>query len=96
MNEKQLDAYNESMEVLARCRKYARQAQIDTPVLISTVPPGAVCATPSVVIRGKRIELDRKSISMLLDWQALGAHERDAFARAIAARAKVAREGPQD
>ena len=39
MNEKQLDAYNESMEVLARCRKYARQAQIDAAVLVSAVPP---------------------------------------------------------
>jgi hypothetical protein len=54
MNERQLDAYNESMEVLARCRKYARHAQIDTAVLVSAVPPGAICATQSVVIRGKR------------------------------------------
>jgi hypothetical protein len=37
------------------------------------------------------MELDRNSISMLLDWQALGAHEGDAFGRAIAARAKVVR-----
>jgi len=96
MNERQLDAYNESMEVLARCRKYARRAQIDTAVLVSAVPPGASGATQSVVIRGRRIELDRKSISMLLDWQALGENDRNAFARAIAMRAKVARERPKD
>jgi hypothetical protein len=88
---KRRDAYVESLEVLARCRKYARQAQIDTAVLVSAVPPGAIGPTQSVVIRGKRIELDRKSINVLLDWQALGGSEREAFARAIAAKAKVAR-----
>jgi hypothetical protein len=88
MSEKQLDAHSESLEVLARCRKYARRAQIDTTVSISR---GVPRAAPSVVIREQTIELDRKSISVLLDWQALGANERDAFARAIAARARRAR-----
>ena len=89
MSEKQLDAYNESLEVLARCRKYASLAQIDATTSISQ---GVPCAAPSVVIRGQTIELDRKSIRVLLDWQALGQNERDAFARAIAARARSARD----
>jgi hypothetical protein len=35
MSEKQLDPYIESLAILARCRKYARLAQIDTAVSIS-------------------------------------------------------------
>ena len=88
MSENQLGAYNEALEFLARCRKYASQAQIDTATSISRREP---CATPSVVIRGQTIELDRKSIRLLLDWQALEPNRREAFARAIAAQARDVR-----
>ncbi len=96
MNRFERDAYHESMEVLARCRKYARQAQLDTAVLAPAVQSGAIRASQSIVIRGKRVELDRAALGMLLDWQALGDNQRAAFARAIATQAKAVREGPRD